>query len=149
MLMNKNLLLLTLALSVSASLSAKEVFNWKDNRGVNTYSDVPRNLQPAQSNLMNVNTQTVTQAAPPAAAPGAQAASGSIAEQQLQLSQQIAAQNKATEEQNKKIEAANRQQQEDNCKAARLNRTIAEGARTDNRAALLARYDADIQKFCQ
>ena len=149
MLMNKNLLLLTVALSVSASLSAKEVFNWKDNRGVNTYSDVPRNLQPAQSNLMNVNTQTVTQAAPPAAAPGAQAASGSIAEHQLQLSQQIAAQNKATEEQNKKIEAANRQQQEDNCKAARLNRTIAEGARTDNRAALLARYDADIQKFCQ
>ncbi len=149
MLMNKNLLLLTVALSVSASLSAKEVFNWKDNRGVNTYSDVPRNLQPAQSNLMNVNTQTVTQAAPPAAAPGAQAASASIAEQQLQPSQQIAAQNKATEEQNKKIEAANRQQPEDNRKAARLNRTIAEGARTDNRAALLARYDADIQKFCQ
>ena len=149
MLMNKNLLLLTLALSVSASLSAKEVFNWKDSRGVNTYSDVPRNLQPAQSNLMNVNTQTVTQAVPPAATPGAQAASGSIAEQQLQLSQQIAAQNKAIEANNTKIEDANRQQKEDNCKAARLNRAAAEGARTENRAAFLARYDADIQKFCQ
>ena len=149
MLMNKNLLLLTVALSVSASLSAKEVFNWKDSRGVNTYSDVPRNLQPAQSNLMNVNTQTVTQAVPPAATPGEQAASGSIAEQQLQLSQQIAAQNKAIEANNKKIEDANRQQKEDNCKAARLNRAAAEGARTENRAAFLARYDADIQKFCQ
>lgn len=147
--MNKNLLLLALVLGVSASLSAKEVFNWKDSRGVNTYSDVPRNLQPAQSNLMNVNTQTVSQAVPPAAAPGAQAASGSIAEQQLQLSQQIAAQNKATEENNKKIEEANRQQKEDSCKTARLNRTAAEGARTENRTALLARYEADIQKFCQ
>ena len=146
--MNKTALLLALILGISAGEGAKEVFNWKDG-GVNTYSDVPRNLQPARSNLMNVNTQTVTAAVTPAAVPSAQAASGSIAEQQLQLSQQIAMQNKATEEKNKQIDAQNRKQQEDNCKAARLNRTIAESARTDSRDALLARYDADIQKFCQ
>lgn len=146
--MKKSVLLLAI-MSLSVAIHAKDVFNWKDGRGVNNYSDVPRNLKPSSSNLLNVNTQTVSTPAPAAAAgTPTDPANASIAEQQMQLSQQVAARNKAIEEQNKQIDEQNRIQKEDNCKTARLNRSIAESARTDNRDALLSRYDADIQKFC-
>lgn len=146
--MKKSAILLALVLGLSTAAGAKEVFNWKSSRGVNTYADVPKDLKPSQSNLLNVRAHTVTQTTAAAVAPEAQMASGSISDQQMKLSEQVAAQNKAIEEKNRQIEAQNRKQQEDNCKAARLNRSIAESARSNNRDALLARYDADIQKFC-
>lgn len=139
-------LMVTLLLGAVATLSAQEVFSWRDSRGYNAYSDTPRHLQPAKTRMFNVRTQTVS--APVKTA--AQSASGpdSLTDQQAKLSQQIAERNKAIEAKNKKIEANNKKRNEAGCKAARLNRQIAEGARTNNREALLQRYDQDIQQFC-
>ena len=130
----------------SAQLSAAEVFTWKNRNGSNTYSDVPRNLKPAHANMVNVRTRSVTPAAPEQ--PAAPADGNSLADQQKQLSDEIARQNKQVEEQNKKIDEENRQQKEANCKTARMNRQFAESARVANRDALLQRYDADIAQFC-
>ncbi|UOO81223.1 DUF4124 domain-containing protein [Uruburuella testudinis] len=138
-------LILTGALAVSAPLSAAEVFTWKNHSGTNTYSDVPRNLKPAQSGRVNVRTRSVTPAVP---TQPAVAENQSLADQQKQLSEEIARQNKQVEAQNQKIEAENRRQQEANCQTARINRQFAESARVNNRADLIARYDADIAKFC-
>ncbi len=129
----------------SAQLSAAEVFTWKNRNGSNTYSDVPRNLKPAHAGLVNVRTRSVTPAAPEQPAP---ADSQSLADQQKQLSDEIARQNKQVEEQNKRIDEENRLQKEANCKTARMNRQFAETARVNNRADLIARYDADINQFC-
>lgn len=133
---------LSLALA-SAGLHAQEVYNWKNAKGHNTYSDTPLNLKSNGINTINVRTQTVR-------APSSQAASSpvSLSDQQKQLNDQMAASNKEVEQKNKQIEEDNRKMQEANCKTARMNRAFAESARTANRDALMARYDADIDKFC-
>lgn len=146
--MTKTMGALLLALALPVSLQAQEVFNWRDGKGVNNYSDVPRNLQPNRSNILNVNTQTVRNPPPVAPVAGAVAASDSLADQQARLNQQIAEQNRKTEEQNRKIDEENKRNKEANCQRARLNRTAAESARAANRAELLARYDADVQQYC-
>ena len=133
------------ALFASAQLSAAEVFTWKNSNGTTAYSDVPRNLKPAQAGTVNVRTRSVT---PAPAQPAANANGQSLADQQKQLGEQIAQQNKQVEEQNKKIEEENRIQKEANCKTARMNRQFSETARVNNRDELKARYDADIAKFC-
>ncbi|EGZ44730.1 DUF4124 domain-containing protein [Neisseria wadsworthii] len=128
----------------STSLQAKEVYSWKNANGTNTYSDVPRNLKSNGVNTINVRTQTVS--TPPAAKSASEGAS--LSEQQKQINDKMAANNKQVEEKNKQIEEENRKTQEANCKTARMNRAFAESARTANRDTLMARYDADIEKFC-
>ena len=138
-------ILLLSVLFIGAHAGANEVFSWKNPSGSTSYSDVPRNLQPAQVNRMNVRTHSVTRPPAPAAAA---ANPESLAEQQQKLGEQIARQNKQIEEQNKRVEEENRRREEENCQAARINRQFAESARVNNRDALIARYDGDIAKFC-
>ena len=120
-------------------------YTWKGRNGGNSYSDVPRRLQPEHSGIVNIRTHSVS---PAAVKPASAAGTGSLAEQQVKLNDQIAMQNKQVEEQNKKIEEENRQRQEDNCKAARLNRQFAETARSNNREALIQRYESDVKRYC-
>ena len=139
-------LFLACALCASAALAAGDVYTWKGRNGGNSYSDVPRHLRPEHSGIVNIRTHSVSPAAPKSAASSPDA--GSLAEQQARLNDQIAMQNKQVEEQNKKIEEENRQRQEDNCKAARLNRQFAETARSNNRDALIQRYEGDVKRYC-
>ena len=58
--MNKKLTLLAACAATmlfSGSLMAEDVYEWKTGR-VSNYSDVPRNLTPATSKVVNVRTQT-------------------------------------------------------------------------------------------
>lgn len=94
-------ILLLSMLFIGTHAGANEVFSWKNPSGSTSYSDVPRNLQPAQVNRMNVRTHSVT---PPPAPAAAAANPESLAEQQQKLGEQIARQNKQIEEQNKRVE---------------------------------------------
>lgn len=148
--MKKMALLAAAAVGMSGSVAAQDVFNWRDSRGVSTYSDVPRNMTPAGTNIVNVRTQTSSPAVKPPPVPndvGGTASQASLAEQQAALSQQIAEQNKNIEAENQKIAEQNRKNQEENCKRARMNRAMADSARS-NQAELIRRYDADIQQYC-
>ena len=138
-------LLLACTLCASAAFAAGDVYTWKGRNGGNSYSAVPRRLQPEHSGIVNIRTHSVS---PAAVKPASAAGTGSLAEQQAKLNDQIAMQNKQVEEQNKKIEEENRQRQEDNCKAARLNRQFAETARSNNREALIQRYESDVKRYC-
>lgn len=134
----KFIILTTMVLGcVSSWLSAQEVFTWKDNQGIANYSDVPRDMKPGLSNLVNIRTHSEK----PAVAPLGSEKPESLAEQQMKLNQQLAEKNKAIEERNKQI-------QEDNCKAARMNLNLAQKADSDNRDALVSRYQSEINKYC-
>lgn len=149
--MKKMTLLAAVALGLSAVATAQDVYNWRDGKGVNNYSDVPRNMTPAGTNIINVRTQTSSPAIKPQVVPndvgGSANPEASLAEQQAALSQKLAEQNKAIEAENQKIAEQNRKDKEENCKRARLNRSMADSARS-NQAELIQRYEADIQQFC-
>ena len=131
-------ILILSGLLASSSLYATEVFQWKNHRGNNSYSDVPNNLRPSQTTQINMRTHKVV---PPATD------DMSLAEQQRALNDKIAQKNAETDKRNKEIEEANRKNRESSCKTARLNRSFAESLRT-NREAAIQRYDADIAQFC-
>ncbi|ASK26721.1 DUF4124 domain-containing protein [Neisseria chenwenguii] len=137
------LILATVAFS-AVTLPAAEVYTWKNSKGGTIYSDTPNRLRADKSGVMNIRTHSVSQPQAPAAPETA----GSLAEEQGKLNDKIVQANKQIEEQNKKIEEQNRLQKEDNCKAARLNRQFADSARTNNREALIQRYEADVNKYC-
>ncbi|MCS4534174.1 DUF4124 domain-containing protein [Neisseria montereyensis] len=138
--------LLISGMFISASFATAQVYTWKGQNGSNNYSDVPLNLKPNNSGVVNIRTRTVTQ--PTIAHAQQEAEPGSLADKQKQLNDAISAENKKVEEQNKKVEEQNRQQKVENCKIARMNRQFAETARIGNREAFIARYDADVAKFC-
>ena len=139
-------ILILSGLLVSSGLHANEVFQWKNNRGNNSYSDVPNNLRPSQSTVINMRTHKVV---PPVSAsvPPDALDDASLAEQQRMLNDRIAQKNAETDKKNKEIEDENRKTKEASCKTARLNRSFAESLRT-NREAAIQRYDADIAQFC-
>ena len=152
--------LLLASLLVSGSLSAKEVYRWKEKAGYNKYSDVPRGLKPTESTIINVRTHKVTPPAtssvqpspvttvgdPNATPPNAQP---SLAEQQAAISAKIAGENKAAEQRNKEIEEQNKQAAEANCKTAQMNLSYAQTAKTDKREALIERFNQDVSKYCK
>ncbi|MCX8749670.1 MULTISPECIES: DUF4124 domain-containing protein [unclassified Snodgrassella] len=125
---------------------AVEVYTWRDKKGVNEYSDAPVQLTPAKTQRFNVRTQVVTPLAAPQ--PSAQAGSDTLTEQQAQLNRKIEEQNKKTDEQNKRIEAQNKKNRESACKTAQMNRKMADSLRTNNRDALIQRYDEDVRLNC-
>ncbi|KEQ00197.1 hypothetical protein SASC598J21_020800 [Snodgrassella alvi SCGC AB-598-J21] len=126
---------------------AVEVYTWRDNKGVNEYSDTPVNLSPAKAQRFNVRTQVATPVA--ASQPNAEASSDSLTEQQAKLNRKIEEQNKQTAERNKKIEEQNKKNREAACKTSKMNRQMADSLRTNNRDALIKRYDEDVRVNCK
>ena len=138
---------LTAALASSTIMAtAAGVYTWRDHKGVNEYSDVPTQLTPAKTQRFNVRTHSSTPLAKPK--PNAEASSDSLAEQQAQLNRKIEEQNKLRDEQNKKIEAQNKKTREAACKTAQMNRKMADSLRTNNRDALIQRYEEDVRINC-
>ncbi|WP_239324802.1 DUF4124 domain-containing protein [Snodgrassella gandavensis] len=147
--MRHKILKISLAMVLTGSTimaGAADVYTWRDKRGVTEYSDVPAQLTPAKTQRFNVRTQVSTPLAAPQ--PKAQADSDSLAEQQAQLNRKIEEENKLRDEQNKKIEAQNKKARETACKTAQLNRKMADSLRTNNRDALVQRYDEDVRINC-
>ena len=151
----KVLLLGSLLVSGSVSAASSEVYRWKDKRGVNTYSDVPYKLIPADTTIINIRTNKVTPPVNSTVQPasvttvGDPNATPSLAEQQARVSEQIAQQNKEAEKRNKEIEEQNKQAQEANCKTAQMNLSFAQNARTDKREALIQRFNQEVAKYCK
>jgi flagellar biosynthesis GTPase FlhF len=147
--MRHKILKMSLAMVLMSSTiiaGAAEVYTWRDKKGINEYSDAPVQLTPAKANRFNIRTQASTPLATPQ--PDAQASSDSLSEQQAQLNRKIEEQNKLREEENKKIAEQNKKNREAACKTAKLNRNMADSLRTNNRDALIQRYDEDVRINC-
>lgn len=123
-------------------------FYWQGANGT-TYSDTPRNHTGEGVNILNVRTHTST-------AMQQQTAGGEIidpnekkltlAEKQAQLALEIAEDNKRKEAENKRREE---EMKKSNCQMARMNLQNAQSAnRMENREEAIARYQADISKYC-
>ena len=108
------------------------------------YSDTPANMRTQNCKLINIRTGAVV----PQSNAESMSASGSLADQQMRLNQQMAAANKKIEESNAAVEKANAEAKAENCKAARMNLDNASRASAQNRAQLANKYQADINKFC-
>ena len=141
--------LATLLLSSILIVNAAEVFTWRDSRGNNQYSDAPKQLVPANTEKFNVRTHTTTSLAPPVQNASLSASDvDSLAAQQALVNRKIEEQNRRTAEQNKKIDEQNRKNREDACKTSKINRSIAENLRTNQRDNLIKRYDEEIRNNC-
>lgn len=142
--------LLISGLALPYFTQAQEVYRWHSRNGTPIYSDTPRGLKPASSNAVNIRSTSsaLPKTAPTSTTPTAHTES-SLVERQAELTQQITQENRRIAEQNRQIDAENKAQQAANCKTARLNRQLAESARTSHRGEMIAKYDGDIDRFCQ
>lgn len=150
-------ILLASSLLVSGSLLAKEVYTWRGQSGVNSYSDVPRNLRQAGSGVVNIRTQTVTPIAPPAPdgtsgnqLPQIQGNQGEVsaAELQAQANQRMLEENRQREEANRKTQEANAATKANNCNAAKVNLQYAQTARVENRDQLIRQFQDNVKQYC-
>lgn len=155
--MNKKLTLLAACAATmlfSGSLMAEDVYEWKTGR-VSNYSDVPRNLTPATSNVVNVRTQTSRPAvAPPGQQqnqlPQVQNNNGEISATELQAmaAQKQLEENRARDESNRKVQEQNDAIRASNCNAARINLQHAQTARVQNREQLVQQYQINVNQYC-
>lgn len=155
--MNKKLSLsaaFAAAMLFSGSLMAKDVYFWRGGRG-ETYSDVPKNMVPATSNILNVRTQTTRPAvAPPGQRqnqlPQIDKNTGEISATELQAiaAQKQIEENRANEEANRKIREQNEAARASNCNAAKINLQAAQSARGQNREQLIQQYQSNVNQFC-
>lgn len=136
----KTLSVAALALLMTSSALADNVYVWRGSRG-NVYSDIPNNLRMDYANKMNIRTHNVRQATEVK-----HKTPDSIAERQLELAKESAAASKKVEDENKRIAEANAKIKQENCAQARSNLNLAQNAR--NRDQLVPKYNSDIQKYC-
>lgn len=132
--------LITLILSSTALAESTVVYSWRQG-GHNAYSDVPLNLRLDYANKMNIRTHTVH-----ASTDAKLKTPDSLAQRQLELSQQIAAENKKVEDENARRMAEAAKIKEENCQQARSNLNLAQNAR--NKDQLIPKYTNDISRFC-
>ena len=154
--MNKKLTLLAACAATmlfSGSLMAEDVYHW--NSRSPTYSDVPRNLVPATSNIVNVRTQTSRPAVAPAGhqqnqLPQVQNNNGEISATELQAmaAQKQLEENRARDESNRKVQEQNDAIRASNCNAARINLQHAQTARVQNREQLVQQYQINVNQYC-
>ena len=154
--MNKKLTLLAACAATmlfSGSLMAEDVYQWHGRSP--TYSDVPKNLVPATSNIVNVRTQTSRPAvAPPGQQqnqlPQVQNNNGEISATELQAmaAQKQLEENRARDESNRKVQEQNDAIRASNCNAARINLQHAQTARVQNREQLVQQYQINVNQYC-
>ena len=154
--MNKKLTLLAACAATmlfSGSLMAEDVYQW--NGRSPTYSDVPKNLIPASSNIVNVRTQTSRPAvAPPGQQqnqlPQVQNNNGEISAADLQAmaNQKQMEENQAREEANRKVIEDNNAARASNCNVAKINLQYAQTARIQNREQLIQQYQNNVNQYC-
>ncbi|ULJ62620.1 hypothetical protein MIS46_00525 [Wielerella bovis] len=125
-------------LAVIPTLSTAETYY---SCGGGYYSDVPLNMKAAQCALKTSRGSTVRDAAPVVAP----ARPLSLIEQQADLNNRIAEENRRREEESAKAAA---EVKAENCKAAQMNKETVERTNARNKAELLPKYEADIAKYC-
>ena len=154
--MNKKLTLLAACAATmlfSGSLMAEDVYQWHGRSP--TYSDVPKNLVPATSNIVNVRTQTSRPAVAPVGQqqnqlPQVQNNNGEISAADLQAmaNQKQMEENQAREEANRKVIEDNKAARASNCNVAKINLQHAQTARIQNREQLVQQYQNNVNQYC-
>ncbi|MBO7380632.1 MAG: DUF4124 domain-containing protein [Neisseriaceae bacterium] len=124
-------------------------FYWEEN-GVTQYSDTPRGHQTVGVGLVNVRTHAVEPLKVQNAAGEVMSdeeRAMSLAQRQAKLNEEIAAENKRREEENaRRAEEAKKT----NCNTARMNlQNVQNANRMENREAAIARFQADVSKYCE
>lgn len=138
--MKKNLIVTIIVLaSLSATAADTQVYNWKDSKGNNVYSDTPRNMREGESGTINLRTGTVTAPVIEKTEPT------SLIEMQAQLNEKIIAENRRREEENNRLIAETKAE---NCKTARMNLDTVNKSNARNKDDLIPKYNADIAKYC-
>ena len=123
-------------------------FSWEEN-GVTQYSDTPRNHKTEGVGIVNIRTHNVEALAQQNAAGeliSEEDRALSLAQRQAKLNEEIAAENQRREEENaRRAEEAKK----NNCNTARMNLQNVQAAnRMENREAAIARFQADVSKYC-
>ena len=123
-------------------------FSWREN-GVNQYSDTPRNHRTEGVGVVNIRTHSVESLAQQNAAGeviSEEDRALTLAQRQAKLNEEIANENKRREEENaRRAEEAKKT----NCQTARMNlQNVQSATRMENREAAIARYQADVSKYC-
>ena len=123
-------------------------FYWQEN-GVTQYSDTPRGHQTVGVGLVNVRTHAVEPLKVQNAAGEVmtdEERAMSLAQRQAKLNEEIAAENKRMEEENaRRME----ERKKSDCNTARMNLQNVQAAnRMENREAAIARFQADVSKYC-
>ena len=159
--MKKSVLLCSLAVACSFVVAAPDLsnvqipaaagngpFSWQEG-GVTQYSDTPHNHKTEGVGIVNIRTHYVEPLKVQNAAGEVMSDEDralSLAQRQAKLNEEIAAENKRREEENaRRAEEAKKT----NCQTARMNlQNVQNANRMDNREAAIARYQADVSKFC-
>ena len=123
-------------------------FYWEEN-GVTQYSDTPRGHQTVGVGLVNIRTHAVEPLKVQNAAGEVMSdeeRAMSLAQRQAKLNEEIAAENKRMEEENARREE---ERKKSNCNTARMNlQNVQNANRMENREAAIARFQADVSKYC-
>ncbi|MBQ5429973.1 MAG: DUF4124 domain-containing protein [Neisseriaceae bacterium] len=123
-------------------------FSWKEG-GTTQYSDTPRNHKTEGVGIVNIRTHYVEPLKVQNAAGEVMSDEDralSLAQRQAKLNEEIAAENKRMEEENARREE---ERKKSNCNTARMNLQNVQAAnRMENREAAIARYQADVSKYC-
>ncbi|MBO7380496.1 MAG: DUF4124 domain-containing protein [Neisseriaceae bacterium] len=123
-------------------------FSWEES-GVTQYSDTPCNHTTEGVGIVNIRTHYVEPLKVENAAGEVMSDEDralSLAQRQAKLNEEIAAENKRMEEENARREE---ERKKSNCNTARMNLQNVQAAnRMENREAAIARYQADVSKYC-
>ena len=138
-----SVIMFTLASFLLIPPTEAAVFTWKDGGG-NSYSDVPKQLHPDQSQIVNLRTRQTRPAAKPVK-PAAEKISTDMKEQE----KDIAEKNRQIEEEKKKVAEFERQNKEENCRISKMNLKSVGSSKAKNRDDLIRKYNNDVNKYCR
>lgn len=122
--------------------------------GGSNYSSVPANLRKQGCEIVNLRTQTVRSAVPQATQgnqlPQINGNQGEISAADLQAmaNQKAVQEQKAAEEENRKLREQNEATKASNCNVARMNLQHAQTARVENRDQLVQQYQNNVNLYC-
>lgn len=118
------------------------VFTWKDGGG-NSYSDVPKQLHPDQSQIVNLRTRQTKPAVKP------KPAVDKNADNAKENEKDIAEKNGQLEEEKKKVAEFERQTKEENCRISKMNLKAVESSNAKNKDDLIRKYNNAVNKYCR
>ena len=137
-----SVIIFTLASFLLIPPAEAAVFTWKDGGG-NSYSDVPKQLHPDQSQILNLRTRQTKPAVKPK--PAVDQNAGSAKENE----KDIAEKNGQLEEEKKRIAETERQNKEENCRISKMNLKAVGNSNAKNKDDLIRKYNNDVNKYCR
>ncbi|CFC50688.1 Uncharacterised protein [Neisseria meningitidis] len=139
-----SVIMLTLASFLPVPPAGAAVFTWKDGGG-NSYSDVPKQLHPDQSQILNLRTRQTNPAVKPAQADAGKRTDGAAQENNPDTAEK----NRQLEEEKKRIAETERQNKEENCRISKMNLKAVGNSNAKNKDDLIRKYNNAVNKYCR